>query len=314
MTNNTDNNKLPDLTGIFDIDEKDIPKKIIKRDNDISSKKVEPILTSDEAMKTLPVKERKALKDDRKMRKRHAFNKSMRKKAALLGVIAVAVIIVLMSTANNDKKNAPKVELTSPTITTLSEYFTSESVTVIDTVQGKTVVFFDNEYSVHNIKTGQKAVATTLDGKTVECTVKTITAEEPDSSVIKNYYEKLTGKKAATVIYTVYALPNTQDAFENNIDIKSFTVTTNTVQNALTVPKDAVLVKEDESGSEFYRKYYVFVYSKKDSSISELQISVGIINDEVYEVTAALPPDAQIVVSSSNGLSELSDGMKVRVK
>lgn len=316
MTKHTDDNDTPDISGIFNIDENEIPDKIIKKVSGDTNKKITPILTSSEARKSLPKEDRNALKKDDRRRKREKQSKTVKKNVLIILVIAVAVVIVLLSSGNRIKNaDIPKVELTTPEITTLSEYYTTEKAVVIDTEQGKTVLFFDNEYSVHNIKSGQTAVVTTLEGTKVECIIKKIAANEPDDSVVQNYYGSLVGGTPSTLVYTVYAVSEDKTAFtQDDNKIKSVTITTLTSENTLVLPKEAVEVHPDESGSLFRNTYCVWVYSKKTSEITSLTVTTGIITDNSVEITSALSPDAQVVLRASCDFSELKDGMKVKVK
>lgn len=318
---NKTNPELPDISGIFDIDEKKIPDRIIKKDPDTDKKIDNPILTSDEARKVLPKEDRKILKKEDRERKKIRFNKKIKKNLIIAAAVAAVILIIaIIAGAGLKEPELPEITVAVPSIEPMASYYeveTGKAFTVND-YQGKLIAFFDNKYDTHMLKEGLSAMVTSADGKQVNGKIIRISGQETDSAIIRNYYEKIEGKKASTKTYVVYIKPDDQSLFRTDGEIaKSVVITTEYIENALSVPAAAIITENGADDTKLNDAYYVLIYSETDSTVSRLPVTIGIEEDGKIQITSGLEPTAKIVTGRSEELYDLDDfddGDKVRVK
>lgn len=302
------NELYPDISGLFDIDDKDIPAEIIEK-APVSEEIKKPILNSDEALKTLPKASRKAIAKDKKQRKRKNQMNKARKKIITAASVVLAVIIAfgfigyLIS-----EHNKPSVTCEKPVKESISIHTDAIGVTYTDTA-GMNIVFIDNEYDTHKIEAGQKAELVTAELKTTG-TVFAIKEELPESDLITNHYSVLaSGSLSAdtppeTAVYAVYIRPDNAEEFTAAGKPVSVKVHTLVSEDTLTVPSSAVIT--DETGT------YVWVYSVWTKSVSGQPVTTGIVSDGKTEITSGLKKSSRVVISGE--INELADGVKVKVK
>lgn len=329
-TDNKTEAGLPDISGIFDIDEKKIPDKIIKKDPEDDKKIENPILTSDEARKSLPKEDRKILKKEDKEKNRERIKikitKKLKKNIAIgAAVIAVILAIVLITGSQGNDTRLQEVFVSAPTVESVSAYYTLDENKAFTTNDhlGKLVAFFDNKYDTHGLKEGLTASITTASGKTIQGTIVRISQLKVTDPLVTNYYEQAEGKKATTDQYAVYIQPDTSKDLKKYFDdgfgeiIPSVVVTTQTVENALTVPTAALIVRDSGTEEVTVKNYFVLVYSEKKGTVKRVPVTVGIEEGDITQITSGLEADAKIVTACADELydvGDFDDGTKVKVK
>lgn len=302
------NELYPDISGLFDIDDKDIPEEIIKKDPTIKPAGA-PILNSDEALKALPKESRKAITKDKKARKHKAILQKTKKKfiIAIASVIAIILAAGIISFLISESQK-PVVKCEKPVTETISLHTDSIGITYSDG-QGIQIVFIDNEYDTNNITVGQTAEITSTEIKTTG-TVSLIREEQPDSQVVTEYYSGLSAdasdeKLPETAVYAVYITPSEPESFTSAGKPVSIKVLTKTSEDTLTVPSSAVI--SDESGT------YVWVYSIWSKAISKNAVTTGISSDGRTEITDGLKKSSRVIYDFSENTSSLAEGVKVKV-
>lgn len=322
---NKTNTDLPDISGIFDIDEKKIPDKIIKKDPETDKKIDNPILTSDEARKTLPKKDRKVLKKEDRSRNRIRFNKKMKKNLIIALAAAVGIIIAVVFIFGLGKKDdTPEVFVSTPVIEPVSSYYTigaNKAFTVNDHL-GKLVAFFENNYDNYNLTTGLSATVTTAKGKTVNGKIVRIDDHAPTDAIVTNYYELIEGKKTSRNICAVYIKLDNQEDTSKYLKTdgelaQAVVITTETVENALTVPLTALITEDGGDDNKFNDQYFVLVYSEEDATVKRVPVTTGIQEGDKIQITSGLESTAKVVtacVDELDDIDDFEDGSKVKVK
>ncbi len=305
MKDNSNSNNYPDLSGLFQIDDKDIPDKIIKKDPEQKTVK-EPILISQEAVNSLPKPARKAITKEKRQKMRDEAIAKAKKRIIITGaslvalVVAISLISFFLSNAKRPEVSYEKVQKE-----TVVAYAKNTGVTYNN---GSTfeAVFIDNDYDVNFITPGQ-TVQMTADGDlTVTGIVKEIKEEPVGSDIITKYYNILTGTMPATSVYAVYVTPDSTESFNQAgipLDIK---VITGTSEDALTVPSAAI---HSDNGQA-----YVWIYSSFTKSITRKNVTVGLSYDGRTEITSEIKRSAKVISAFSCSPEELAEGIKVRAK
>lgn len=299
------NNNLPDLSGLFKIDENEIPDEIIQKEP-VKQQSGESILLSKEAVDTLPKPQRKVIRKDRKQYKRKQAILLARKRIAVIAAAVIALVLTIsLISFFADRAKRPEITFEKVRKETVVSYAKNTGVTYSN---GNSIeaVFIDNDYDVNFITTGQTVQMTTPDGLTVNGMVKEIKEEPAGSELITKYYNILTGTIPATSVYAVYILPDSTESFTQAGLAVDIQVITGTSEDTLTVPSSAI---RTENGQTF-----VWIYSSFSKEISRQNVTVGISYDGRTEVTSGLRRSQKIVSSSSSLAEELSEGIKVRAK
>lgn len=302
------NELYPDISGLFNIDERDIPSEIIEKPA-VSAEIKKPILNSDEALKSLPKASRKAITKDKKQRKRKNRISKARKRIITSVSIVLAVIIAFGFMGYIISEHSkPAVSCQKPEKESISIHTDAIGVTYTDST-GINIVFIDNEYDTHKIEAGQKAELISAELKTTG-TVFAIKEELPESDLITNHYSILaSGSLSAetppeTAVYAVYIKPDTAEEFTETGKPVSVKVHTLVSEETLTVPSSAVIT--DETGT------YVWVYSIWTKSVSRKAVTTGIVSDGKTEITSGIKKSSRVVTAGD--INELTDGVKVKVK
>ena len=298
----------PDISGLFNIDDKDIPAEIIEK-APVTAEIKKPILNSDEALKALPKESRKAITRDKKQRKRRSKMGRARKKIITSVSVVLAVILTFGFIGYFVSEHSkPSVSCQKPEKGAISVHTDAIGVTYADST-GINIVFIDNEYDTHKIEAGQKADLISAEIKTTG-TVYTIKEELPESDLIVNHYSILaSGSLSAdtppeTAVYTVYIKPDNAGEFTLAGKPVSVNVHTQVSEDTLSVPSSAVIT--DETGT------YVWVYSIWSKSVSQQAVTTGIISDGRTEITSGIKKSSRVVFDGD--INELSNGVKVKVK
>ena len=305
MSENKINHELPDISGLFDIDDSSIPSEIIDK-VPTSAPITSPILTSDEAMKRLPKEERKEIERDNKSRKRRAAAKSRKNTMKKVAIILIAIMLgISIIDFTIDRAKMPSVTVDSPVIQTLTRYYEATAVAI--SKQGKSyAALVDNDYDLHFITIGQPVEVTLQDGTKISGSVAEIKEEKPEDELISKNFSVLTGTLPSTSVYAIYIALD-----ENSADIISGSVLTakiitKTAENAVTVPESAVI--KDNEGC------YVWAYSSFKKCLKRVDVTVGITVDGITEITSGLEKSDKIAVAFSCLPEQLYVDIKVKTK
>lgn len=300
--NDKNNSNLPDLSGLFQIDEKDIPDEIIQKEP-VKKTMGESILLTKEAVNTLPKPQRKAINKEKKQKKRTQQINTAKKRIIAIGAAVISLIFIIsLISFLADRSKRPEVTFAKVQKETIVAYANNTGVTYSN---GSSIeaVFIDNDYDVNFISSGQTVQMTTEDGLTVNGMVKEIREEPVGSDIITKYYNILTGTMPSTSVYAVYVLPDSTESFTQAGVPVDIHVITGTSEKTLTVPSTAI---RTDNGLPF-----VWIYSSFTKEISRQNVTVGISYDGRTEILSGVKR-SQKVISSSDITQELTQGIKVR--
>lgn len=297
-------NEYPDISGVFDIDEENIPTQIIK--NTAGTAEIrERFLTADEAIRFLPEEEQKKLKKEKKAEKKRIKRDKRRVRLIIIlsAVLALLIIAAAARTGINEAKK-PVISYEKPITETISRYSLSEGISVMKDgiMQG---VFIDNNYDVHYIETGHPVQITDENGITVTGKVARIQEEAPDSPLITKFHTQLFETKPSTSSYAVYVTVDSADAPKKEGLSLSFKTITQSSENALTVSTESVCIDGNQP--------YVWVYSAFSKTLSKTEVRTGLSFDGRTEITAGIKKSDKIMNSVSTNPEALYDGIKVKV-
>ncbi|MCH5197620.1 MAG: hypothetical protein J1E34_01830 [Oscillospiraceae bacterium] len=303
------NNFLPDISGVFDIDESRIPSKIIEKQPE-EKRKSEParsiLLSNDIDKKQLDKTEKKKQKDRRKLQKKKAMKKRLYISAFALIVIAALALVIRAAVLNGKK---PVVNLEQVARETITAHYDAEASILSEDGENYSLnfyaVFVENDYDVYGLQKGQRAVITLSEGDTVTGVVADIKKEDSDSGIVSKLMNILSGGSyLAASNYTVYiSLDDTSNILLNTA--VNVTITTGIAENTLTVPSDAVF----KDGSQ----YYVWVYKSFGKKLRRQDVTLGLETDGRTEIKKGLSEEDLILKSISGENTDLYDNIKVRL-
>lgn len=303
---------LPDISGVFDIDEKSIPTEMIAPEaaNDPKTRSHAPILLSDPTKEKLDRAERKKLRAQKKAEKRAARRKKIKKIfiLVLVCVIAAAAAVFGIKYAV-DNSRRPTGDIFRSYVGSVSEHYDTQALltqAVVDKGTVKTVaIFSENDYDVYSISKGLTAIITLADGTTAEGKVTDIVQEQTDSPVLEKLKTAFPdGEYSSGVNYVITVATDAPGAAEDAItDIR---VITSVADNAVLVPTTAI----HKNGA----KYYVWIYKPLTHTALRQEVSVGVEADGVSEITKGLKNDVRVVSSFDCEDDMLTETMKIKVR
>lgn len=302
MDKKNNSNNIPDFSKVFNIDSSTLPKELIEKDPDASTKNLGFLSGNEE--ETLTQKEKKARAAEEKAEKKK--KKINRLKNRLLIILLVIVFVftaggIISAVINENKK--PVVTIEKPVIQTLSRYTQGNGV-CINTGGVPCIVFIDNDYDVHYIEKGQTAEITDENGTVHKGKITDIKEAAPDTDYIKNYYSVLTGDAPSTSVYAVFVTPDDNTVFTKEGSPVKVKVLTKTSEDALTVSSSAVQIDGNQP--------YVWVYSSVKKTLTRQDVKVGITVDGITEITGGLKKTHRVISSFSCPENQLYDGIKVK--
>lgn len=299
---------LPDISGVFDIDESKIPNKLIEKQPEEKKRNERTqsiLLTDNYDRKQLDKTEKKKQKDRRKQKKKKALKKKL-SLAVFALIVLLAFVLVIRAAVMGGKK--PVVSLGEVTRETLTAHYDAEaSILALDENDYNLsiyAVFVENDYDIYSLQKGQRVVVNVNENTSIAGVVADIKKEDSDSVVIARLMNILSGGSYSTASnYTVYiALDDISNA-ELNTPV-SVTVTTGIAENVLTVPSDVIYQDGPQS--------YVWVYKSFGKKLVRQDVTVGLETDGRSEIKKGLSQDDIILVSVSGENTELYDNIKVR--
>ncbi len=304
---------LPDISGVFNIDENRIPKKIIDKPAERrQAERGESILIPSAEKKT-PKKKEAPEKSAPKTRspKKQAKAKAFRRRAALVLIALVlvfALVMVVRSTVLEKKK--PAVALENPTAQDITSTYAADGSVLSVDPDAETpefyAVFVDNDYDVHGLQKGQRAQITFGENETVSGVVADIRKEESGADIISRLMNALSGGSFSTASnYTVYVSLDDASYAEENAAV-TVTVTTGVAEDVVSVPSDAI--HKDDDG-----QHYVWVFKKLGKKVKRQDVSVGISAGGRTEIRRGLSTEDLIVTDVLGDNVTLYDGVKVRL-
>ncbi len=299
MSKKTENNQIPDFSAVFDIDSDSLPKELIAKDPSCAGKNLG--FLSGEAGDTDKKKEEE-LKRKTEQKKKKADKRKNRTIAVLLSVLLAFIALTAGSIIIMESKK-PVISAEKPVVQTISRYTESTAVT-ISAGNSIKIFFIDNDYDVHYIENGQTVELSDDGGAVYYGTVTDIRESSPESGYIKTYAGLLTGVTPSTPVYTVFVTPSEPSAFtKEGIVLKAKTLT-KTVNDALTVPADAVFIDGNQS--------YVWLYSAIKKTLARQDVKTGLTVDGVTQIVSGIEKSDRVAYIFSCSEDKLYDGISVK--
>ncbi len=303
---------LPDISGVFNIDESRIPKKIIAKPE--SPKKKEPtesILLRPETRAESKQQEKMlktVLRERKKKERKQVFRKRLIAGAAALGAILALVLVIRAGIVNKKK---PVVTLVSPERNTLYLHYDTEGCVLVDRTGEYefaprfTVVFIDNEYDTHGVKRGSPAEIIVDGDQTVSGIVQSCVVEESDSELISKLMQVFADASFSSSSNTVVTVvPDDYTLLEEDATVTVRIVTDHTDENVLTLPQEAVFT---ENGQD-----YVWLYRSLGKKVKRQNIKTGMRADGLVEVSGIKAKD-KFAMPAAEDQAALTDNGKVRL-
>lgn len=338
MENNKDNSGFPDISGIFDIDENEIPSHSFEKFENTSSsadygrttertgRTSERTGATTENSRTgrnahpednIPHEktdeERVEAARQRRRRNNAARVRVIRRRrllAACIGVVLLVIgIFVIRGLVISSKK--PVVELYETTIGDVAKKYEFPGAIITTSVSGSPIdtyaVVPENTYDVDGIKTGLRAIITDSDGNNYNATVNLIADEAGNSTLtaeIKKVLPTVTISSTSNVL--VYVKPEGTVNLANDSAV-TVTIITQEVIDTVFVPDSCI--NTDEGGK------YVWEYSGFTKSIKKCYVTTSLSVDGNTAITGGLKKNKKIVLSvvSFDPEYPVSDGSKVKI-
>ena len=306
-----DNKQLPDISGVFNIDDNMIPKTIIDKPQEPKQapSSGNSILLRPET-RTEEKKREKAQKAEVRTKKKQAKRKIMKQRLILAGLavlVVLALVLVIRAAVLDHKK--PVVALTEVARADVVSHYDADASVMLqgedEFHQSYYAVFVENDYDVYGLQKGQRANVQLNEEVSVTGLVADIRKEESDSDVISWLISVFSGASYSTASnYTVFIALDESSYIEENAAVH-VTVTTGIAENVLTVPSAALY--KDEA------QYYVWVYKNFGKKLKRQDVSVGLESDGMIEIRSGLSEGDFIVTRVLGDNTELYNNVKVKL-
>ena len=303
-------NPLPDISGVFDIDENKIPKTIIDKPiQPPAAKQTQSILLPGEK----PAETKKREKQERaqvKAKKKEAQRKVLRSRLIMAGLALLAVLLLALGIrAAILEHNKPTVAVTEVARETLTSHYDTQGSVMAQAQDEYTTVYYavfvENDYDVYGLQKGQRALVQLNEEVTVSGVVSDIRKEESDSTVISWLISVFSGASYSTASnYTVFIALDESSYIEKDAPVQ-ITVTTGVAEDVLSVPAGAIN-KEDA-------QHYVWVYKSLGKKLKRQDVSVGLETDGKVEIRSGLSEGDFVVTDVLGDNTELFNNVKVKL-
>lgn len=309
------NNGLPDISGIFHIDDSKIPSKVIE-------KSVEKKGTGGNQQSILlrsqsPKEEKKAYEEmspeayrRKKSRKKQAQKKLFRQRLILFGIVLILLVAAVLGIRGLIlNRNKPTVTTVTVTTDNLTAHFDTQAVIITEEAENAAprtyAVFLDNDIDLHPLQKGQRAQITLDEDTVVSGTLTEIRREESGSELISRLMPLMPEQSFSTAVNYVVTviLEDTDNAVEGST--VSMVITTAVAENAKVVP--TVTVRYDSDGTP-----YLFGYKSFGKKLVKIPVTLGLEADGMVVLTGGIADGTSVVYTASVDFSELKDGLKVK--
>ncbi len=311
MDDKQNNENLPDISGVFDIDENDIPSVVISQDEEASArpKDYEPILLSDPVQQKLDKKEQKKKKAQKKEEKLAEKRKQFKKRVIICAVfVAVVAGAVFGIKAGVDYSRRPTGTIAASYTGSISAHYDTKALlttTVTEQGQVKTVALFsENDFDVYSISKGLPVTITLENDATAEGRIVSIDSERSDSDIVEKIREAFPDGEYSSGNNWVITIETDLGSGVQDNTVADISIMTSISDNAVLVPASAV--------HKIGARKYVWVYKPFSHTAQRQEVSVGIESDGIAEITKDLKEDTNVVAEFSCGDDALSEKMKIK--
>ena len=336
---------LPDISGVFNIDESKIPKGIIAKPEEKKETPPEDSILlrpENRAEEKKLVKERKIRAKEKKKIARKKEIKRVAIIAGLAAVLLLALVLGVRAAILNSKQ--PTVAVAQVTKTTLTAHYDSEATIIAE--EGKApaaapapaanddaddeedeaedgeepaeapaqqpaaavqhyAVFVENDYDVYGLQKGQRATVTVGDGVQLTGVVSDIRKEDSESGLIQTLMGLLTGSTFSTASNYTVFVALDENYAAEDDAPVKVSVVTGIAEEVLAVPAGAV---EKEEG-----QHYVWVYKNFGKKLKRQDVTVGLESDGLIEIQSGLAEGDFVVKDVLGENTELYNNVKVKL-
>lgn len=309
------NNGLPDISGVFNIDDSKIPAKVIEK----PAEKKGPNSSRPSILlkPQTPKEEKKAYEDmspesyrRKKSKKKEAQRKLLRQRLLLAGIALLLLLALVFGIRGLIiTRKRPTVTTVSVTTGNLTAHFDTEAVILTEAPENAAprtyAMFLDNDIDLHPLQKGQRAEIRLDEETTVSGTLTEIRREESGSELISRLMPLMPEQSFSTAVNYVVTviLEDTDNAIEGST--VSMVITTAIAQEAKIVPKGTV--HYDDDGSP-----YLFGYKSFGKKLVKIPVTLGLEADGMVVLTGGIATGTSVVYSASVDMSELKEGLKVK--
>ena len=313
MDDDKNKNSLPDISGIFDVDDSRIPEHLINRP-DLTSKRErdsgEGVLLENRQ----PTKAEQLKKQQRVRRRGNAAKKRrLHRKRINTALIVLAAVIVLAlgikAAVANSKK--PTVEIYTVTVGAVQQLYDSPGSVVTAAAAGSPILTYavipENSYDLMNIAVGNKAMIKSSAGVQFEAKVAAIENESADTELTSELKEALPEKEfSASANILIYVKP---DAPMNAADGEkvSVSIITDECTDTPFVPDECIITDKDGS--------YVWAVNRFTKVLSKKYITTALSAGGNTAVLGGLKKNERVVSKTVSDPAQfpLTEGKKVKI-
>ncbi|MBR0509038.1 MAG: hypothetical protein IJJ85_02885 [Clostridia bacterium] len=307
MSNDSDRN-LPDISGIFDIDESKIPSKIIEKPAE-SRPAAEPVLLRTEQKQ--PRQERR-INRERPDKQPQSRRKTKKKRDPRIIAIAAAVFLLLafiffIKTVISVHRR-PTAQLATAETMTISLHYDNTAVMLRENAaDGGThteLAFAENSYDTYPLQKDQKVEITVEEGRTVTGIVSAVTKEEAGSPLIATLLQFLPDAAYSSATnYVVHIMADSYEGLEANNTYHVKVIISNE-SGVVAIPQEAVFQENSDS--------YVWLYRSFGNKIKKQVVGTGICSDGFIKIGVGIEEGQQVAYGFSCDPAELKDGQKIK--
>ena len=310
------NNDLPDISGVFQIDESKIPTRVIEKPAAPRPAAAQGDAPSILLQKQSPKEERKSYEKmspeaarRTKKRQKDQRQKLFRQRLILAGIALVLLLVAVLGIRALILKNRRPTVETVPVVTgALSSHYDTDAVILSEeSADGERriyAVFVDNDSDLHGISAAQDVKVRMEGDLTATGVISEIRKEESGSELVARLLTLTPDASFSTATnYVVMVWIKDSDSAIENSQVK-LEITTNKAEDAKLVPLSAV--RYDDSGSA-----YLWAYKSFGKKLVKVPVSLGLTSDGMA-VVSNVATGTQVVYAASVDVSVLGEGMKVR--
>lgn len=311
MDENKNGSFLPDISGVFDVNDSDIPDRLLDKPKQKNTARQEEhgVIFTDRTTKEEQLKQQRTVRRRGNAKKLRRLRKRRLTAAAAVIILLAAAVFAVKTAVAVSKR--PVVGIYTVTVGSVRSTYSSSAAVVTAAADSSPITTYalipENSYDLNGIKTGQSAAVTNADGKTYEAHVTAITEENADTALTETVKTALPDKtlSASSNIF-IYVKP---DAPMNESDgtVLSVTIITAEVNDVTFVPDECIF--GDKNGS------FVWTVSRFGKVLTKKYVTVSLSANGYTSVVGGLKKNERVVCKTVTDTAErpLSDGLKVRI-
>ena len=308
MDDNKSNSPLPDISGVFNVSDSDIPDRLLEKPDSRRQKTDGVILGTDREDKEKQLERQRTVRRRGNAKKKKMLRRRRITAAVICFIVLVITVLSVKAAVANSKR--PEVELYTVTVGDVRKTYDSASAVMTAAIDGSPISTYaiipENSYDLYDIKTGQRAVITNKNGVSYDAHVTHITEENAGTPVSESVKTALPDKtfSAASNIF-IYVKP---DAPMNEADgtVLSVCIITAEELNVTFVPEKSIF--HDKSGD------FVWTAGRISKKLTKKYVTVSLTANGNTSIIGGLKKNERVVsdIISDTAVRPLENGVKIK--